>query len=331
MPHCCLVAAALSLLGSGVAEGTEFKCPDPTKQVAEFPQETRHIIGATSPDLSKDAESTIVNLWAAYPHADRIAIYQNLISTSCNLIKESDLPAERKIDRWIQVFTILDRTLDPKDRSDARSLTTGVASIGADSLRESANGNFTQVNIGDVANSELDWLVTPPHGDIKLDGIPFIINSGNRAVIHTRNYDRPDLPIAVRVHIGRESIATVHLLLNGNWIARGGSQVGSLRIAYSDGSIRELALVGMQTIRETWLPNADLFNHQYSPPPDGVTWDAAYSEKQMRGSQSATGFLDRLSISTDPTRRIDDISVINKDWETGAGIIVAAITLETVP
>jgi hypothetical protein len=192
------------------------------------------------------------------------------------------------------------------------------------------NTRFVSVDIKDVANFSLDWLVSPPVGAQRFDGIPFNILSGNRAVIHTRNRDRPDLPIAVRVPVGVGSVTAVHLLLNGNWILPN-EKVGTVRVSYRAGSAQEIALMGMQTIRETWMPTADLFNIQFSPPPSGVTWDVVHSEDQMRGPTKATGFLDRLSIETDPKRQIDEISIYDSSWQAGSGIIIAAITLEKSP
>jgi hypothetical protein len=214
------------------------------------------------------------------------------------------------------------------DQRPARALDARATTIEAVRPHELDEDRFVSADLSDVANSELDWLIRPPYGDVRLGSVPFNIRAGNRAVIHTRNRSRPDYPEAVRVRIGVASVARVHLLLSGSWVSGPGQHIGRVRISYSDGSTREVALVVMQTIRETWMPIADFLKYRLSPPPDGVMWKVAYSESQMRGEKPSMGFLDRLSIATDPARTIDEISLLNEDRRTGSGIILTAVTLE---
>ena len=214
------------------------------------------------------------------------------------------------------------------DQRPARSLDAGATTIEAVRPHELDKDRFVSADLSDVANSELDWLIRPPYGEVRLGSVPFTIWAGNRSVVHTRNRSRPDYPEAVRVRIGVASVARVHLLLSGSWVSAPGQRVGTVRISYSDGSIREVALIVMQTIRETWMPIADFLKYRLSPPPDGVTWKVAYSESQMRGTMPSMGFLDRLSISTEPRLKIDEISFLNEDRSAGSGIILTAVTLE---
>jgi len=86
----------------------------------------------------------------------------------------------------------------------------------------------------------------------------------------------------------------------------------------------------MQTIRETWMPEAKLFNAPFLQPPDGVTWNTVYSERQRRGTTQAMAFLDKLSIATDPNRRINSVTVSNNNWSSETGIILTALTIETL-
>jgi hypothetical protein len=74
------------------------------------------------------------------------------------------------------------------------------------------------------------------------------------------------------------------------------------------------------------MPNFSLSGHPLSRPPDGVTWNVAYSESQMRAGMASTAFLDRLSIGTDPARKVSEISFLTNEPQTG--MILTAITLE---
>jgi uncharacterized membrane protein YhaH (DUF805 family) len=185
---------------------------------------------------------------------------------------------------------------------------------------------FVKIDISDVANSELDWLLRLPRGQVKFDGIPFTILSGDRSVIHMRNRVRPDYPSTLRAPIGVASVAWVHLLLCGDRISNPGQHVGTVRISYSDGSSRDIPLISLEDIRETWMPNFSLSGHPFSGPPEGVTWQVAYSESQMRSGMASTAFLDRLSIRTDPARTISDVSFLTNEPQTG--MILIAMTLE---
>ena len=105
------------------------------------------------------------------------------------------------------------------------------------------------------------------------------------------NRVRPDYPSTLRFPIGVASVAWVHLLLCGDWISDPGQHVGAVRISYSDGSSRDVPLISLEDIRETWMPNFSLPGHPFSRPPEGVTWNVAYSESQMRGGMASTAFL----------------------------------------
>jgi hypothetical protein len=66
-------------------------------------------------DLQGDVKKTVVNLWETYPNADRIAIVQNLQSTSCNLLKNSTtLTDEQKVEKWLLMLQAFSQYLVPK-------------------------------------------------------------------------------------------------------------------------------------------------------------------------------------------------------------------------
>jgi hypothetical protein len=57
---------------------------------------------------------TVVNLWEKYPNADRIAIVQNLESSSCYLVRDSTLSDKEKISAWTQMLQQFSGYLSPK-------------------------------------------------------------------------------------------------------------------------------------------------------------------------------------------------------------------------
>jgi hypothetical protein len=121
----------------------------------------------------------------------------------------------------------------------------------------------------------------------------------------------------------------VHLLLCGDWISIPGQHVGTVRISYSNGLSRDVPLISLEDIRETLMPNFYLTGHPFSPPLEGVSWNVAYSESEMRGGMTSTAFLDRLSIRTDPERTINAVSFLTNEQQTGMTLI--AMALEITP
>ena len=93
-----------------VAHATDFKCPEPTMQIAK---EAKKIVDAGDADLKGTVQNTIVNLWAAYPQAERLAIVQNLQSTSCYLLKNSSFSDDQKLDRWTKILELFSSYLSP--------------------------------------------------------------------------------------------------------------------------------------------------------------------------------------------------------------------------
>ena len=194
---------------------------------------------------------------------------------------------------------------------------SGAASAPARPNQDLGEGRFVRIDISGIANSELDWLLGPPRGHVIFDGIPFTILSGDRSVVHMHNRVRPDYPRTLRFPIGLASVAWVHLLLCGDWISNPGQHVGTVRISYSDGSSRDVPLISLEDIRETWMPNSSLPGHPFSRPPEGVTWNVAYSESQMRGGNGVYG-LSRSAVNTHGPGAYDQRSIISyeraADW-----------------
>ncbi len=94
MIHFVGLATAMVFVISSDARAADFPCPEPTKQVesnisGDVQGQAQGLLKLATAELKGGIQKTVVNLWEKYPNADRIAIVQNLQSTSCNLVKTS--------------------------------------------------------------------------------------------------------------------------------------------------------------------------------------------------------------------------------------------------
>jgi hypothetical protein len=72
------------------------------------------LLKAIAGNLKGEVNKTVVNLWEKYPNADRIAIVQNLESSSCYLVRDSTLSDKEKISAWTQMLQQFSGYLSPK-------------------------------------------------------------------------------------------------------------------------------------------------------------------------------------------------------------------------
>jgi hypothetical protein len=114
------LATAILLVVTCHVRAADFSCPDPTKQVesdisGDVQGQAQGLLKLANAELKGEVKKAVVNLWEKYPNADRIAIVQNLQSTSCNLIKTSaTLSDEQKIDKWIAMLQMFSGYLAPQ-------------------------------------------------------------------------------------------------------------------------------------------------------------------------------------------------------------------------
>jgi hypothetical protein len=104
-------ATALLMFPSWQACAQSLRCPEPTSEFVIVPgsassSASKNIATAGDVNLQGMVQNTIENLWADYPQADRIAIAQNLLSTSCYFLRDSNLTGEQKFDRWLKVLEV---------------------------------------------------------------------------------------------------------------------------------------------------------------------------------------------------------------------------------
>jgi hypothetical protein len=68
--------------------------------------------------LKGGVEKTVVDLFSKYPNADRVAIVNSLMSTTCNIIRNSkQMTDTEKLDKWLSIFPVI-RTFLPADKSE---------------------------------------------------------------------------------------------------------------------------------------------------------------------------------------------------------------------
>ena len=101
------------------SDSADFPCPAPNEQLAhnvsgDVQGQAQGLLKLGTAELKGGLQKTVVNLWEKYPNADRIAIVQNLQSTSCNLVKTSTtLSDEQKLDRWMAMLQMFSGYLTP--------------------------------------------------------------------------------------------------------------------------------------------------------------------------------------------------------------------------
>lgn len=111
------------------AKAADFPCPSPAEQTGsnlnvDVTGEAQTILKIGNADLKGRVEKTVVDLYSKYPHADKIIILRDLLSTTCNLIKSSSqLTDEQKIDKWYAVFPLIQHLMQSSESSHDQDLT----------------------------------------------------------------------------------------------------------------------------------------------------------------------------------------------------------------
>jgi hypothetical protein len=111
-----LGGTALFILVIGLAtpaKAADFPCPEPTQQTAsnikaDVAGQAQTFLKLGAAELKGTVEKTVVNLFEKYPNADRVVMMSNVLSTTCNLIKNStQLSDSEKFDKWLMVFPLI--------------------------------------------------------------------------------------------------------------------------------------------------------------------------------------------------------------------------------
>jgi len=97
------VMLAAYLLLHPFARGADFPCPPPSEQKdtnieGDIEGKAQTLLKIGTAELKGTAKKTVVDLFSAYPNADRVAIINSMLSTTCNLIRTSKLSDTEKLD-----------------------------------------------------------------------------------------------------------------------------------------------------------------------------------------------------------------------------------------
>ena len=116
---------ALTLSCSSPSAAQDFQCPSPAQQTnsnlrVEVDGKAQTVLRLGAADLKGSVERTVEDLYSKYPNADRVAIASMMLSTTCQLIRNSrQLTNSEKFEKWMAVLQII-RTFLPDDRKSER-------------------------------------------------------------------------------------------------------------------------------------------------------------------------------------------------------------------
>jgi hypothetical protein len=112
-----LVTLGILLCAQSTAQAQGFECPAPIKQVdtnikGDISGSAQTLLKIGSADVKGTVDKTVVNLFEKYPNVDRVVMVQNYQSMTCNFLKNSTLPDEKKLDRILELATSLQKYLN---------------------------------------------------------------------------------------------------------------------------------------------------------------------------------------------------------------------------
>lgn len=143
----------------------DFPCPEPTAQTdsnlkADITGKAQTILKVADADLQGHIETTVNNLYAQYPNADRVAVIRDMISTTCNLIKHSSqLSDSDKFNKWITTITILRSYLPTEKQGSYQEPNVDLDQFGLGEERkyiESIVGQPKYINTLQISTGEQD-------------------------------------------------------------------------------------------------------------------------------------------------------------------------------
>ena len=110
---CAVVTASVALFASlGYSSAADFNCPNSTEQFntevrADLTSHAQDILRQNTDRVADHIETTVSDLYSKYPGADRIVVVRDLMSVTCQLIRNSEsLTDDEKLNRWFQFVSI---------------------------------------------------------------------------------------------------------------------------------------------------------------------------------------------------------------------------------
>jgi len=124
LPRRLLSVIAFALFSSWISSATaqSFRCPEPVQQVTteikgDLNGQAQTLIKLGTADLKGHFETTVVDLLSKYQNSDRVAIAQNLLSTACQFLRNSNEP--NKFDKWLVIIPLITEYFPPQKSENA--------------------------------------------------------------------------------------------------------------------------------------------------------------------------------------------------------------------
>ncbi len=205
------------------------------------------------------------------------------------------------------------------------------------------DASFITVSLSPISNLPLEWLENPPHGNVKLGGVPFDLGNGGNTAFATQVNNVESRPTeGVLDNLNITNPKEVFVLLSGGWVTQAaqGKKIGEFDFQFDDNGTYSFDVIAGVHIRETWhYANPDQNNPYriiYAITPSPV-WQNVWQENQMRGGQSAIAYLDMLTISIpakyyEKTLRSITIHDTSRDQllSPDPGMHIAGITVQKI-
>jgi hypothetical protein len=126
-------------LSAPIARAADFACPPPSEQVAndinvDINGSAQTFLKIGAAQVQGTVQKTVVDLFSKYPNADRVAIINTLISTTCNFVKSSTLSDNDKLNRWMAIYPAILTLMPPPQKSEVpydlfHKITLGTTSL----------------------------------------------------------------------------------------------------------------------------------------------------------------------------------------------------------
>jgi uncharacterized Zn finger protein (UPF0148 family) len=201
-------------------------------------------------------------------------------------------------------------------------------------------GQYYLLDLGSVATSALGWVIAPPTGQVTLEGVPFMIRTGDKVVIETQQHFLPDNPTDVVLEVDIDDPSKVYVLMVGaggyagvqeDWAWE---EFGQIILWFEDGSNHSTPIVACENIRETWTYMDDEYGLEVCAP-DGGEWVNVWQEAQDRGGEGAFAFIDRYEIdmpSSLSSSRLVAIQILDTSEEMvdskSPSVLICGITVK---
>jgi hypothetical protein len=205
----------LALLAlQAAAKAADFSCPDASVQFtrdlsADIDGKASTLLKIGSAEIKGTAKGAVVDLFSKYPHADRVAIINSLIYTTCSFIKNAtQLTDGEKLDRWMAVYPAI-LLLMPNNQGDKKS------EVPADILKKVTLGKTTTAYLTSVIgtpNFVEDYIASYRAGGYQVNARFCCKNP------KTRDFAKDSiLYIEIRIDPTRDDSQRDAILFEGSW------------------------------------------------------------------------------------------------------------------